>query len=148
MASTGWMYSSPASARAGDEEPDTARHLDGGRSTKSRGCPKSMRRTAGINGTMVDIIKAVMGQGVPILSVVDAIETINFDHTMSTAAERVPEGYVFASLDVLALDVLCARYMFNNVPMAEARRLVERGESAVGVGAARAAAGCRRARTS
>ena len=78
---------------------------------------------------MVDIIKAVQAQGVRVLSVVDAIETINVDHTLDAPAIRVPEGFVFAGLDVVALDLLCARYMFNMLPMAEARRLVAEGKA-------------------
>jgi len=42
--------------------------------------------------------------------------------------ERIPEGYGLASLDAVALDVLCARYCFKTVPMIEARQLQkERG---------------------
>jgi hypothetical protein len=127
--STGWMYSSPSLPVPGMKSriPHVvwvADSLD-----EESGRPITMRRTAGINGTMVDIIKAVMGEGVSILSVVDAIEMINFDHTTSANAERVPEGYVFASLDVVALDMLCARYMFSTVPTAEARSLVKAGKA-------------------
>ena len=127
-ASTGWMYSAPRLPVPGMKAriPHVIWTADIDEST---GRPLSVRRTGGINGTMVDIIKAVTGQGVRILSVVDAVETINFDHTTSTNAERVPEGYVFASLDVVALDVLCARYLFNMVPMAEARRLTDEGKA-------------------
>jgi hypothetical protein len=127
-ASTGWMYSAPQLPVPGMKAriPHVVWTADVDEST---GRPLTVRRTAGINGTMVDIIKAVQGQGVRILSVVDAIEAINFDHTTSTTAERVPEGYVFASLDVVALDVLCARYMFNMLPMTEGRRLVEEGKA-------------------
>jgi Domain of unknown function (DUF362) len=126
--STGWMYSTPQLPVPGMKAriPHVVWTADVDEVT---GRPLSVRQTAGINGTMVDIIKAVLGQNVPIVSIVDAIETINFDHTNSTAAERVPEGYVFASRDVLALDVLCARYMFNNVPVAEARRLAKEGKA-------------------
>ena len=35
---------------------------------------------------------------------------------------KVPEGYAFAALDPVALDLLCARYLFKTVPMAEARK--------------------------
>jgi hypothetical protein len=126
--STGWMYSAPRLPVPGMKAriPHVIWTAD---VEESSGRPLSVRRTAGINGTMVDIIKAITGQGVRILSVVDAIEAINFDHTVSTTAERVPEGYVFASLDVVALDVLCARYMFNTVPLAEARRVVDQGKA-------------------
>lgn len=126
--STRWMYSSPQLAVPGmksriPHQVWTAEVDD------LSGRPKSVRRTAGINGTMVDIIKAVLSQGVRILSVVDGIEMINLDHSLNATAVRIPEGYVFASLDVLALDALCARYMFKTVPMAEARRLVEDGKA-------------------
>ena len=126
--STGWMYSSPRRAIPGMKAriPHAVWAAD---VDEESGRPNSMRKTAGIDGTMVDIIKAVTGQGVRILSIVDAVEAVNFDHTLTNLAERVPEGYAFASLDVLALDVLCARYMFNTAPMAEARRLVGDGRT-------------------
>ena len=128
--STGWMYSSPSMPVPGMKSriPHTMWVADV--ADEVSGLPGPVRRTGGINGTMVDIIKAVMGQGAPVVSVVDAIETINFDHTMATTAERVPEGFVFASCDFLALDVLCARYMFNMAPMTEGRRLAEEGRAA------------------
>jgi Domain of unknown function (DUF362) len=119
-----WMYSSPQLHAPGMKSriPHVVWTAD---VDDLSGLPKSVRRTAGINGTMVDIIKAVANQDVLMMSVVDAIETINIDHSISTMALRVPEGYVFGSLDVVALDVLCARYMFKMVPLSEARRLVE-----------------------
>ena len=119
-----WMYSSPQLSEPGMKSriPHVVWTAD---VDDLSGLPKSVRRTAGINGTMVDIIKAVANQNVLVMSVVDAIEMINIDHTMNTMALRVPEGYVFASLDVVALDLLCARYMFKMVPLSEGRRLVE-----------------------
>ena len=78
-------------------------------------------KTAGLSGTMVDIVKAVQNQGVFLLHVVDAIETVNIRHDGFPESVKVPEGYIFASLDPLALDLLCARYLFKTVPMAEAR---------------------------
>ena len=80
-------------------------------------------RTAGLSGTMVDIIKATENQQVLMLHVTDAIEAINIDHTVLIAGVKVAEGYAFASLDPVALDLLCARYMFKTVPVLEARRL-------------------------
>jgi len=79
-------------------------------------------KTAGMSGTQADVIRATENQGVLILHVVDAIEAINIDHTGSGRGVKVPEGYVLASLDPVALDVLCARYCFKTVPMLEARR--------------------------
>lgn len=80
-------------------------------------------KTAGISGTMVDIIKATENQHVLMLHVVDAIEAVNINHTGRIGGVKVAEGYTFASLDPVALDLLCARYCFNTVPMLEARKL-------------------------
>ena len=126
--STNWMYSGPRRTIPGMKVglPHAIWNAD----IDESGRAKSIRKTAGINGTMVDIVKAVVDQGVRILSVVDAIEMINWDHTMTPLTERVPEGLVFASLDTVALDLLCARYMFSNLPMAESRRLVDEGKAA------------------
>lgn len=79
-----------------------------------------VKKTGGITATMIDIIKAVSNQGIFMLHVVDGIEAINLDHTGAPMAERVQEGMVFAGLDPVATDLLCARYMFSNVPIKEA----------------------------
>lgn len=81
------------------------------------------RKTAGISGTMVDIVKAVQAEGVFSVHVVDALEPINIRHDGFPDSVKVTEGYAFASLDPVALDVLCARYLFKTVAMAEARKL-------------------------
>ena len=80
-------------------------------------------KTAGIPGTMVDVIRATENQQVLMLHVVDAIEATNIDHQGMGTGVKVSEGYIFASLDPVALDLLCARYMFKTVPVLEARRL-------------------------
>ena len=77
-------------------------------------------KTGGITATMIDIIKATANQGTFMIHVVDGIEAISVDHMGSLAAARVPEGIVFAGLDPVAADLLCARYMFSNVPIKEA----------------------------
>ena len=83
-------------------------------------------RTRGMPGTQADVIRTTQEQGVFMIHVVDAIEAINISHT--GMGVRVPEGYGLASLDAVALDVLCARYCFKTVPMLEARQLQkERG---------------------
>jgi len=79
-----------------------------------------VKKTGGITATMIDIIKAVSNQGIFMLHVVDGIEAINLDHTGAPMAERVQEGLVFAGIDPVATDLLCARYMFSNVPIKEA----------------------------
>lgn len=82
-----------------------------------------LTKTAGMPGTQADVIRAVQGQKVFMLHVVDAIEMINISHADGTVAVRVPEGYVWSSLDCVALDLFCARYCFKTVPMQEALKL-------------------------
>jgi len=77
-------------------------------------------KTGGINATMIDIIQAVKSQGIFMVHVVDGIETVNLDHTGELPGIKEPEGLVFAGLDPVAMDLLCARYMFSNVPLKEA----------------------------
>jgi hypothetical protein len=79
-----------------------------------------VEKSGGINATMIDIIKAVYNQDIFMLHVVDAIESINVDHQGIGLGEKVPEGMVFAAIDPVAADLLCARYMFSNVPLKEA----------------------------
>ena len=79
-----------------------------------------VNKTGGITATMIDIIKAVSGQDIFMIHVVDGIEAINLDHTGSSMGLRTPEGLVVAGLDPVAADLLCARYMFSNVPIDEA----------------------------
>jgi hypothetical protein len=79
-----------------------------------------VHKTGGINATMIDIVKAVADQDIFMMHVVDGIEMINKDHMGNVIGERVPEGMVFAGLDPVAIDLLCARYMFSNVPLEEA----------------------------
>jgi len=81
-------------------------------------------KTGGLQGTIADVMAAMMGQGVFMVHVSDAIETTN-GLQAGPAAIPVPEGYVFASCDPLALDLLCARYLFSNTPMAEASEAKE-----------------------
>lgn len=79
-----------------------------------------VKKTGGINATMLDIVKAVAHQGISMFHVVDAVEVINRDHMGRQLGEKVPEGLAFAGLDPVAVDLLCARYMFSNVPLKEA----------------------------
>jgi len=80
-------------------------------------------KTAGMSGTQADVIRATINQGVFMLHVVDAIQAVNISHTGDAMALKVAEGLALASLDPVALDLLCARYMFKTIPMAEARKL-------------------------
>lgn len=82
-------------------------------------------KTAGMPGTQADVIKAVQSRDVFMVHVVDAVDTANLSHTPEPLATRVPEGYVWSSLDCVALDLFCARYCFKTVPMLEALKLKE-----------------------
>jgi hypothetical protein len=79
-----------------------------------------VQETGGITATMIDIIRAVKSQDIFMLHLVDAIEAINLDHTGALPGEKIPEGFVFAGLDPVATDLLCARYVFSNVGIDEA----------------------------
>jgi len=80
------------------------------------------RKTGGIIATMADIIEAVKEQDIFMLHVVDGIEATNYSQAGPVTA-AVPEGFAFASADPVALDLLCARYFFTTVPVAEARKI-------------------------
>ncbi|MGA3085250.1 MAG: DUF362 domain-containing protein [Thermodesulfobacteriota bacterium] len=79
-----------------------------------------LKKTGGLTGTMVDIVKAVQNQDIFMIHIVEAIEAINMNHMPSEMATRNPEGLIFTGLDPVAVDLLCARYMFSNVPLEEA----------------------------
>ncbi|OBR94198.1 DUF362 domain-containing protein [Clostridium autoethanogenum] len=84
-------------------------------------------KTAGMSGTQADVIRAVQNQNVFMLHIVDAINIINISHNnYDGASVRVPEGYVWASLDCVALDLFCARYCFKTLPMCQALKLKEK----------------------
>ena len=80
------------------------------------------KKTGGMSATMADVIATVKSQDTCMLHVVDAIEATN-GLQAGVLATAVPEGYIFASTDPVALDVLGARYLFTNVPVAEARKI-------------------------
>ena len=82
-----------------------------------------VKKTGGITATMIDIIKAVDSQGIFMIHVVDAIEAINLDHQGILPGTKEPEGMVFAGIDPVATDLLCARYMFSNIPLEEAQKV-------------------------
>lgn len=83
-------------------------------------------KTAGMPGTQADVIRAVQGQDIFMIHLADCIDMINLNHNAEGIAVRVPEGYIWASLDCVALDLLCARYCFKTLPMAEAVPLKEK----------------------
>ena len=79
-----------------------------------------VEKTGGITATMIDVIKSVDSQDIFMIHIVDGIETINIDHQGIGLGVKEPEGMVFAGLDPVATDHLCARYMFSNVPLKKA----------------------------
>lgn len=81
-----------------------------------------VKKTGGMSATMADVIEAVKGQDIFMLHVVDAIEATNGSNGLA-GAKLVPEGYVFAAIDPVALDLMCARYLFTTIPMDEARHI-------------------------
>ena len=81
-----------------------------------------LQKTGGLSGTIADAVEAVKDQDILMFHVVDAIEPTSRFHTGPMAAP-IPEGYVFAAQDPVALDLLCARYLFATVPMAEAKAI-------------------------
>jgi len=79
-----------------------------------------VEKTGGINAMMIDVIQAAAHQDTFMIHVVDGIEAINVDHQGINLGEKSRDGMVFAALDPVAADLLCARYMFSNVPLEEA----------------------------
>jgi len=70
----------------------------------------------GLDGTMVDMNLAIKSQVPYILHVVDAVKVIDIEHGGGGGGLSREEGLIFASEDPVALDLLCARYMFKNLP--------------------------------
>ncbi len=77
-------------------------------------------KTGGLTGTMLDIIRAVAGTGVSMMHIVDGIEAVNRDHQGVGLGVAHPEGLMVAGADVVAVDLMCARYLFSNVGLQEA----------------------------
>ncbi|MHA2280538.1 MAG: DUF362 domain-containing protein [Promethearchaeota archaeon] len=89
-----------------------------------------IKKTGGIIATMIDVIKAVSNLGILMFHIVDGIEAINVDH--QGGGFKTAEGMVFAGLDPVATDLLCARYMFSNVPLKESLEVKLDGGTADG----------------
>lgn len=125
---TRWRYAVPDKPRPGmksrlphqrwmpDFDPATGLVLRG-----EDGRPR-MRHTGGMPATMADVLSAVKGQDILMLHVVEAIEATNGGQAGPTCI-GMPEGFVFASSDPVAVDSLCIRYLFKMVPAVEARKL-------------------------
>jgi hypothetical protein len=80
------------------------------------------KRTGGMEATIADGINAVKGQKVMMLHIGDGIECTNIYHSGMTG-KIVPEGYVFASLNPVAMDNCAAHYLFNMVPMQDTAKI-------------------------
>ena len=81
-------------------------------------------KTGGLKGTIVDVLKATESQNVLMVHIVSAIEPIGaVPHVSGTGTE----GYVYASMDTVALDNLCYRTTCKSVPVGDARKLQKEG---------------------
>lgn len=80
-----------------------------------------VRETGGLTSTILDIIRVLDDLGVYMLHISDAIEVINRDHQGIGLGKPEAEGLIMASTDMVAMDVLGARYLFSNITDEEAR---------------------------
>ncbi|MFX1237727.1 MAG: DUF362 domain-containing protein [Promethearchaeota archaeon] len=74
-----------------------------------------VKKTGGLTDTILDMVKGVANQGIFMLHIVDSIEAVNLDHQGIGYGRKVSEGLTMASLDPVALDLMCSRYLFSNV---------------------------------
>ncbi len=79
-----------------------------------------IKETGGIGATQCDIIRAVQNQKISMIHITDAIYVLNISHDPGAKPELIPEGYIFASLDCVALDFFCARFCFKTLAMNQA----------------------------
>ena len=84
----------------------------------SEGMPLEIAETPnhGLDGTMVDINLAIRSQIPCALHVVDAIRPVNIEHGGTGIGVALDEGFVFATEDPVAVDLLGARYLFTTEP--------------------------------
>ncbi len=80
------------------------------------------KRTGGMEANIADAIQAVKGQDIMMLHVVDGIEAANINHSGPDGVS-VPEGFVFAGADPVAVDTCASRYLFTMVPMSEVDKI-------------------------
>jgi len=80
-----------------------------------------VKKTGGLTGTMLDILRALTHQDILMLHCVDAVEAVNRDHQGVGLGLAQSEGLVVAGTDIVATDLLCARYMFSNVGAKESQ---------------------------
>jgi hypothetical protein len=80
------------------------------------------QRTGGIEATMSDMLRALQECGILIVHVAEAIMCTNINHSWPGSV-ILPEGFVFAGLDPVAVDTLAARYLFSMVPMEKAESI-------------------------
>ncbi len=83
-------------------------------------------KTKGLSGTQSDVIRAVQNENVFMIHITDTVNMINISHNADGRSVRVPEGYVWSSLDCVALDLFCARYCFKTLPMLYGAKLKEK----------------------
>jgi len=78
-----------------------------------------VKKTGGLTGTMLDIVKAVANQDIFMMHIVDALEATNRDHAGIGLGIKESEGLAVAGLDPVATDLFCARYIFSNCGLKE-----------------------------
>ena len=124
--STRWKYSVPdkypPSQKAGLPHEIWRPQRDGktGLPMKDEKGEYIVTKTGGLKGTIADVIKATENQNVLMIHIVSAIEPIG---AVPHVSGKGSEGYVFASMDTVALDNLCYRTTCKSVPVKDAREL-------------------------
>ena len=130
---TSWKYALPSSKIPSFKALDL--HICPGLSrsmripicqSKIRMAHTSRRRLQECRGPESDVIRAVQNQQVFIVHISDSINVSNISHNPDGMSVRIPEGYIWASLDCVALDLLCARYCFKTVTMEEGLTIKEK----------------------
>jgi len=79
-------------------------------------------KTGGLTGTILDILRALMSQDIFMVHIVDAVEAANRDHQGIGLGVAESEGLVVAGIDMVATDLLCARYLFSNIGIEESKK--------------------------
>lgn len=80
-----------------------------------------VKKTGGLTGTMLDILRVLVAEDIFMLHIVDAIEAVNRDHQGIGLGIAQREGLIVAGLDIVATDLFCARYLFCNIGAEEAQ---------------------------
>ncbi len=83
-------------------------------------------KTAGSSGTQCDLLKALQNQEVFMIHISDNINITNITSSNGNTALPISEGFIWSSLDCVALDTFCANYCFKTLPRIYAKQLQEK----------------------